>query len=88
MVTMMWGYGGGWGWGAWLAMGFGMVVFWGVIIAGALVLVRYLAGGRHGGSSGRVDVSGAEQVLAERFARGEIDEDEYRRRSALLRGGR
>ncbi|MFZ4247511.1 SHOCT domain-containing protein [Streptomyces griseoincarnatus] len=28
----------------------------------------------------------AEQVLAERFARGEIDEDEYRRRAAVLRG--
>lgn len=88
VIAMMWGYGGGWGWGAWLAVGFGMVVFWGVVIAGALALVHYIAGGRRGGSSDTVDVSGAEQVLAERFARGEIDEAEYRRRSALLRGGR
>lgn len=30
----------------------------------------------------------AEQLLAERFARGEIDADEYQRRSALLRSER
>ncbi|WP_235465941.1 SHOCT domain-containing protein [Streptomyces platensis] len=28
----------------------------------------------------------AEQILAERYARGEIDEEEYRRRLATLRG--
>ena len=84
---MMWGYGGGWGWGAWLAMGFGMIVFWGVLIAGAIALVRYFAGGHRRGLSGTADVSEAERVLAERFARGEIDEDDFRRRSALLRGG-
>jgi putative membrane protein len=30
-------------------------------------------------------VSNAEQVLAERYARGEIDDDEYQRRLGLLR---
>ena len=30
----------------------------------------------------------AEQILAERFARGEIDEDEFRRRMTTLRAGR
>ena len=29
----------------------------------------------------------AEQILSERFARGEIDEEEYRRRLATLRSG-
>ena len=30
--------------------------------------------------------SGADKLLAERFARGEIDEEEYRRRVAVLQG--
>ncbi len=66
-----------------------MAGFWGLVIAGIVVLVRYLAGSRQGGGpaagSGR---SSAEEILAERFARGEIDQDEYTRRRQLLRAGR
>ncbi len=87
----MWGYGSGWGWGAWVMMGLTMIVFWGLLIAGAIALVRYLGRGRHqhppvSGAGG----SAAEEVLAGRFARGEIDEEEFRQRRALLRepGGR
>ncbi len=32
------------------------------------------------------DLSTAERVLAERYARGELDDDEYRRRRDVLRG--
>jgi putative membrane protein len=89
VVAVMWGYGGGWGWGAWLAMGVSMVVFWGLIIAGGIALVRHFAGGRNQHPSATHDaLSEAERILADRFARGEIDEDEYRRRSALLRSSR
>jgi putative membrane protein len=88
-MAMMWGHDWGWGWGAWLAMSVLMVVFWGLIIAGIVALVRYLSGDRQGG---RLDVGGrrpsAEELLAERFARGEIDADEYTRRRELLRTGR
>lgn len=91
---MMWD-GGGWGWGAggWIVMTVFMVLFWAVLILALVALVRYLTGTRHhqqpgptppsgeGGWQGR----GAENLLAERFARGEIDEDEYKRRLALLR---
>lgn len=84
---MMWGY--GWGWGAWLVMSVLMVLFWGLVIAGIVVLARYLAGSRQGGPTlpdrGR---SSAEELLDERFARGEIDQDEYTRRRELLRAGR
>ncbi|WP_131746783.1 SHOCT domain-containing protein [Frankia sp. Cppng1_Ct_nod] len=84
---MMWGW--DWGWGAWLAMSVLMVLFWGLVIAGVVALVRYAGAGhtaaRPDAGSGRAD---AENVLAERFARGEIDEDEYKRRSDLLRAGR
>ncbi|MFD4973210.1 SHOCT domain-containing protein [Streptomyces sp. NPDC058424] len=87
---MMW-YDGGWGWG-WLFMAIFMVLFWALVIAGVVALVRYLAGSHHGHPSGPLSSgeSGwggrrAEDLLAERFARGEIDEDEYKRRLALLR---
>jgi putative membrane protein len=84
---MMWGY--DWGWGAWLMMSLMMVVFWGLVIAGIVVLFRYLTGSRQGGGPGSTSGrSSAEELLAERFARGEIDEDEYTRRRELLRAGR
>lgn len=65
-------------WGWWL-MTAGMVVFWALVIWAVVYFVR-----RNGGS-GRID--GADSVLAERYARGEIDEEEYRRRRALIREG-
>jgi putative membrane protein len=85
VIIVMWGY-DGWGWGPWLGMGFGMILFWGAVIAATIVLVRYLAGARDRGVSG--GQGSAEQILAERFARGEINEDEYRQRRELLRGSR
>ncbi|MFE0347110.1 SHOCT domain-containing protein [Streptomyces griseoluteus] len=89
---MMW-YDGGWGMGGWFIMTVFMVLFWAVLIVGLVALVRYLAGtGRHQRASlpppaGEVGWQGrgAENLLAERFARGEIDEEEYQRRLALLR---
>lgn len=82
---MMWGY--GWGWGSWLGMGVTMVMFWGLVIFGIVALVRYLGGTRDATRStpaGRQ--TDPEEMLAERFARGEIDDDEYQRRRELLRG--
>ena len=71
---MMW-WSGDWGWGAWLAMSVMMVAFWVLLIWAVLTLVR----------SGDRD---SESILADRFARGEIDDDEYRRRRELLRPSR
>jgi len=77
------GYGHMSGWG----MGWGgllMVVVRGVVILGIVALVRYLAAsGQAAGGAGAPRPS-AEQVLAERFARGEIEEQEYLHRRALL----
>ncbi|HTK68109.1 MAG TPA: SHOCT domain-containing protein [Pseudonocardia sp.] len=89
VMSMMWGGYGGWGWGHWLGMGIGMILFWGLIITGVVLLVRYLGSARDsrgpGGDGGSAD---PERILAERFARGDIDEEDYRQRREVLRGGR
>ncbi|PZS32361.1 MAG: hypothetical protein DLM61_07000 [Pseudonocardiales bacterium] len=78
---MMWWYGTGMsGWG-YALMTLGMVLFWALVIFGVVALVRYLA---------RNDRPTAarpspEQMLAERFARGAIDAQEYHQRLDALR---
>ncbi|MEV7238805.1 hypothetical protein AB0N06_34310 [Streptomyces sp. NPDC051020] len=70
-----------------------MVLFWGLVIAGLVALVHYLTSTHRSHQAGLPPPSAesrqgsrrAEDLLAERFARGEIDEDEYKRRLALLR---
>ena len=75
---------GGWGPGAWIAMAFVMVVFWGAVVAVIVFAVR----GWHNQSAGPSAPTGSDalRILDERFARGEIDADEYQRRRDILRG--
>lgn len=75
---------GGWGVGDWLMMSLSMVAFWAVVIAAVVWVVRASGNDRVSASSGRSVVVSADDVLAERFARGEIDEDEFTRRRGLL----
>jgi putative membrane protein len=92
MITMMYWYGSGMsGWG-YALMTISMVLFWGAVIFGIVMLVRYF--GRSGQPSAEPrppqsaeSPQSPEQLLAERFARGEIDEEEYRQRLAVLQGG-
>jgi putative membrane protein len=76
--------GGGW---AWLAMSVSMFLFLALIIVVAVLIVRALSrsGPVHGEHPGPRGGPAPEQILAERYARGEIDEEEYRRRLAVLR---
>ena len=74
---MMWGYG----------MIFGplfMILLLAVVVAVAVLLVRWLAmpwqGGSHPVPSGRTPLD----ILKERFARGEIDKDEFEERRRVL----
>lgn len=77
----MWWNDGGWGVGAWLMMGLGMLVFWSLVVAGIVVVVRAL--GRR--DDGRPDeAESARRILDERFARGELTEEEYRSRRDLI----
>jgi uncharacterized membrane protein/Zn-dependent protease with chaperone function len=78
---------GHWGWGSWILTTFATVVFWALVITAVVLLARYLLSlsQRTTGTTHATGASDAEQVLAERYARGDIDDDEYKRRLGLLR---
>lgn len=69
----------GWGGGFGFFGGFMMLVFWGVIIALIVLAVRWLSEGAKSGPR-----SDALDVLRQRFAKGEIDEEEFARRKKAL----
>ncbi len=73
---MMWGdYSGGW----WIVMGLSMVVFWSLVIAGAMMVVN---------SSGtnKSQSDSPEETLKRRLAAGEIDVAQYRALRDELQG--
>jgi putative membrane protein len=76
-VVMMGGYGYGNGW-MWI---WPLLVLVGLVILG-VVAVRMTQGRSSGGPG--APASTARQVLDDRYARGEIDEDEYRKRRSAL----
>ena len=67
------------GWGYPL-MWFGMATFWVVLIGAVLLLVRRTRDDKNQPTNGL----SADEVLAHRFARGDIDEQEYASRQAAL----
>lgn len=71
----------GWGVGAWLMMTVVMIGFWGLIAWIVITAIR-------GRPSSEAPQRSAEDILAARFARGEIDEHEYTQRLDTLRAKR
>lgn len=70
-----------WTWGAWgLGMMLMMLAFWGLLIAGIVLAINRLAGAGGGTSSDR-----ALGILRERYARGEINKDEFEAKQRDLR---
>ncbi len=77
----MWG--GEWGWGGmFLGPVFG-ILFIAAIAVAVVLVVRALGGGR----AARAGGASALGILDERFARGEIDREEYEERKRVLTGG-
>lgn len=72
------------GWG-WFAMSAGMILFWALIITVAVLLFRSLNSPHE--HTHTLPAPAPEDILRERFARGEIDEEEYRRRLSALHAG-
>jgi putative membrane protein len=79
---MMWG--DGWsGWGGWIVGALMMLVIWGGLVA----LIVYGLRGLGSDSARRREeprAPRAKDILAQRFARGEISEEEYEERRRVL----
>lgn len=74
---MWWGSEWGWVW---------MVVWWVVVLGVVVWAVARFTGAPRGGGAGPERRATPREILDERFARGEIDEEEYRRRRDALGG--
>jgi putative membrane protein len=78
----------GWGAGQWVAMSLMMLVFWLAVIALGVWLIRSTRRTARTPESAiferATETDGAQRLLAERFARGEIDETEFTRSRTLL----
>lgn len=81
LVADVTGYGhmDGFGWGM---MGMGWLV---ILIIGGLVVWAVVYTSSRSSSPSETSTASAERILADRFARGEIDIDEYRGRLEELR---
>ncbi len=82
--------------GGWIGMGLGTLLFWGLLVLLVVALVRWVGGaGRDavpgspvGAAPGAVAAQHerALHILEDRFARGEIAEEEYLHRREVLLG--
>jgi putative membrane protein len=70
----------GWGIGGWMMASYGLVVL--LILVG--IVVALVALSRRTGRSGLTATPTATELLAQRYARGEIDDDEYFQRLSVL----
>ncbi len=82
----MYGHEDAWSGGHWVVAAVMMVLFLAALVALVLVLVNG-SGPRTGPSVEAAPHETAERILNERFARGEIDEEEFVRRRDTLRSG-
>lgn len=80
VIMMVW-YDHNIGWWGYAGMGIGMVLFWALVVAGIAALVMFLSRD----ARPQQEQPSPGQILAARFARGELSETEYRDRLAVLR---
>jgi putative membrane protein len=86
---MMWGYGAapaaGWPWGLAMALGWiAMLAFWGALVFGVILLVRWVVGSAAGPTAGAPKSDEPLVILKRRYATGEIDRETYEQMSRDL----
>jgi putative membrane protein len=84
-TVMGWGH-DPWMSGGWAAVALGMLVFCGLVVALVVWTMRSRLSTRPPASGEEGRATSPDNLLAQRFARGEIDEDEFTRKRAALRG--
>jgi putative membrane protein len=72
---------GAWGWGGMIFGPILMIVFIALIVGAVVLVIRWTG---LGGSAVAGGANKARQILDERFARGEIDKDDYEERKRVL----
>ena len=76
---------GGYGWGGGSGFGMiGMLLWWLLIVLGIVLIAKWLFSG--GPGAGRASGDRALEILKERYARGEIDKQEFEEKKQVLRG--
>ena len=73
-----------WGWGGMIFGPIMMIVFIAVAVVVVVLLVRWLGGPRHGGALHSPPGKTPLDILKERFAKGEIDKEEFEERQRVL----
>jgi putative membrane protein len=76
---------GGWAHWVWMAETF---LLWALVITAVVLVVRYLVSLGGASASPAAGASREEGLLADRYARGEIDDGEYQKRMTVLRQNR
>ncbi len=79
-----WHHGWDWGWGHMIFGSLMMVVFWGGIIIAIVLVARSFGRGTSHGATHPASRNRALDILKDRFARGEIDKEEFEGRKRLL----
>jgi putative membrane protein len=75
---------GAWGWGGMIFGPIMMIVFLAVVVVVVVLLVRWLGGPGHGGALHSPPGKTPLDILKERFAKGEIDKEEFEERRRVL----
>ena len=78
------GWHDGWGWGHMFFGSFMMLLFWGGLIILIVLAVRWMSGGPARGGEGPTQGNRPLEILEERYARGEIDKEEFEERKQML----
>lgn len=72
------------GWHAWLFGPMMMILFIGLVVVAVIIVVRWLGDEGRGSATKRSADKTPIEILEERFARGEIDKDEFEERRRAL----